>query len=162
MFVIQGIVSKGKYLYAIVPTHPFANEYGYVLHHRVIMENFLCRVLTDEEEVHHKDLDSRNNDISNLMVVTKEQHRLIHDMYRYRTVSLVCCPWCSNYFYRYKNLTHLSKPGQLYTSCSRQCSSSFSRFIQLNGITPEVEHRININIQGEYKENFVTKELFDI
>ena len=162
MFNIESIVSKGKYLYAIVPGHPHANEYGYVLHHRVIVENHIGRLLNVNEEVHHKDLNGKNNSIDNLMIVSPEQHKQIHDCYRFRTVSLVCCPWCSSYFYRYKNLTHLSKPGQTYTSCSRYCSGAFNRYIQLNGFNPEVVKRINLNIQGEYKENFISKEIFEV
>lgn len=33
-------------------------------------------------EVHHKDGDKDNNDISNLQIVTKEEHRYIHDQKR--------------------------------------------------------------------------------
>lgn len=161
MFNIQGIVSKGQYLYAIVPEHPYANEYGYVLHHRVVMEIALGRLLTDNEEIHHIDLNGRNNELSNLMVVSPEEHRRIHDMYRYRSVLLLTCPWCSTYFQRYKNLTHVNK-GTGYTTCSRSCSGSFSRYIQINGITPEVQHRIDGNIVAEMMENFVTKELYPI
>lgn len=55
MWDIVGIVSKGDYDYAIVPDHPKAIKYGYVLLHRVIMENHIGRLLTDLEVVHHMD-----------------------------------------------------------------------------------------------------------
>jgi hypothetical protein len=35
-----------------------------------------------EYQVHHKDLDKKNNDISNLEIVTKEKHKKIHDEHR--------------------------------------------------------------------------------
>lgn len=45
MWKIEKIVSKGDYNYAVVPEHPFSTKNGYVLEHRVIMENHLKRLL---------------------------------------------------------------------------------------------------------------------
>ena len=43
MWNIKKIVSKGDYLYALVPEHPKATKNGYVLLHRIVMENHLGR-----------------------------------------------------------------------------------------------------------------------
>ncbi len=43
MWIIQKIVSKGEYNYAVVPEHPNATSNGYVLEHRVVMENAIGR-----------------------------------------------------------------------------------------------------------------------
>ena len=51
---IEKIISKGDYNYAIVPDHPYATKNGYVLEHRIIMENHLGQLLNPNEIVHHK------------------------------------------------------------------------------------------------------------
>lgn len=48
MWNIQKIVKKGDYLYAVVPGHPYSNKYGYVLEHRIVVENHLKRLLNTE------------------------------------------------------------------------------------------------------------------
>lgn len=53
MWKIEKIVKKGDYNYAVVKNHPHATKYGYVLHHRIVMENFLGRLLSPQEIVHH-------------------------------------------------------------------------------------------------------------
>lgn len=57
---IRKLVSKGDYIYAIVPEHPCANKHGYVLLHRIIMENHLGRILDNNEVVHHIDGDKKH------------------------------------------------------------------------------------------------------
>lgn len=54
------------YVLALSPDHPFADSRGYVLEHRLIMEQHLGRFLDPSEVVHHNDHDRANNDISNL------------------------------------------------------------------------------------------------
>lgn len=71
------------------PEHPFANCDGNVFEHRLIAEKYL---LTDENSieingkkylrrdyvVHHKDRNKLNNDVNNLVVMTKEEHSSLH------------------------------------------------------------------------------------
>lgn len=45
---------------------------------RYIMAKELGRELTKDEEVHHIDGNPLNNDVSNLLVLTKEEHNKIH------------------------------------------------------------------------------------
>ena len=68
---IEKIVKKGDYLYAVVPDHPNATKHGYVLEHRVVMENYLGRLLTKGEVVHHLDGNKHNNQIENLELLDK-------------------------------------------------------------------------------------------
>ena len=42
---VNDLVKNGEYLFAKVHTHPKANKYGYVYEHRIVMENFLNRIL---------------------------------------------------------------------------------------------------------------------
>lgn len=46
--------------------------------HRVIMEEHLGRKLTTDEVVHHIDRNKKNNDISNLQVMTWSEHSKLH------------------------------------------------------------------------------------
>ena len=65
--IITGkIVRYGKYNAIRGKGHPAANRGGYVLAHRVIMEQHLGRLLTSKEIVHHKNEDKQNNAIDNL------------------------------------------------------------------------------------------------
>lgn len=58
--------------------YPYKDNKGYVREHRLVMERYLGRYLEPNEEVHHIDGDKLNNDISNLVVLTKMEHRRIH------------------------------------------------------------------------------------
>ena len=49
--------------------------------HRYIMEKHLGRKLNPNEHVHHKDFSRDNNNIENLMVVTRGEHSKIHRKY---------------------------------------------------------------------------------
>tara|TARA_Y100000593_G_scaffold47786_1_gene90415 strand:+ start:287 stop:1231 length:945 start_codon:yes stop_codon:yes gene_type:complete len=62
-----GVVKCNTHGYVKVrkPEHPFANG-GYVPQHRLVMEEFLGRYLTQEEEVHHKNTIRDDNRIENL------------------------------------------------------------------------------------------------
>ena len=74
-FAIQG----GYILVKLQPEdfyHSMANRTGYVLEHRLIMARALGRLLQSHEIVHHRDANRGNNDISNLELVTRNDHRL--------------------------------------------------------------------------------------
>lgn len=49
-----------------------------VYEHRVVVENTLGRKLRENEIVHHIDGNKRNNDPSNLVVMTRAEHSRIH------------------------------------------------------------------------------------
>ncbi len=72
MWKIQKAIRKGDSLYALVKEHPKANKCGYVLPHRVVMENHLGRLLNPDEVVHHINGDKHDNRIENLQVMTKK------------------------------------------------------------------------------------------
>lgn len=146
---IEGIVSKGDYFYAKVKDHPNATSWGYVLHHRVVMENHLGRLLSPNEIVHHINHDRKDNRIENLEVMTRETHGKLHARDRPRKMALLRCPWCKNEFERAFNQIFLQK-GTEYTCCSATCRGKFSRVIQLQGRTTDVEMAISENLVSEY------------
>lgn len=61
LWKIEKVISKGDYNYAIVKNHPKANKHGYVLEHRVVVENHLGRLLNPTEVVHHINHDKKDN-----------------------------------------------------------------------------------------------------
>jgi len=70
--------SKG-YLLEYKPDHPYANHAGYVPLHRIIYERKLDRSIDPSiEDVHHMDGNVTNNDLANLTLLTKKEHRRIH------------------------------------------------------------------------------------
>lgn len=89
-----GVVpTSDGYRYQRVGTaHPFASN-GYVLQHRLVMEEYLRSTdpgspylvrlgnqlyLAPEFQVHHRDEDKTNNSVENLQCVTPEEHQRLH------------------------------------------------------------------------------------
>lgn len=129
MWTINKIVKKGAYLYAVVKEHPKATKRGYVLHHRIVMENFLGRLLTGNEVVHHIDENKHNNEITNLKVMSKKEH-CKHHATKGRTWVYLICPNCGITFLKEKRQI---KPKTI-PKCSRKCNGAYSRKLQLNRV----------------------------
>lgn len=148
---IEKIVSKGDYNYAVVKKHPKANKNGYVLYHRVVVENFLGRLLNSNEVVHHINGNKKDNRIENLQVCDFKQHVKSHKLKEGRKTVVLKCPSCGVEFHRNLNQTHLNKLSQ-WTACSKKCRGKFSRKIQLQGKTEEVQNAISVNVLSKYKK----------
>lgn len=118
MWNIQKLVKKGDYVYAVVPEHPNATKHGYVLHHRVVMENFIGRILTAEEVVHHKDENKKNNDLINLELMTRAEHQKLHASTGIAYVTLMCAE-CGLEFTKEKRLIAKTTKSP---KCSRRCN----------------------------------------
>ncbi len=56
------------------------NKKGNAKQHRVVMEEYLGRKLSDDEVVHHINGDKTDNRIENLQVMTRSAHSLLHRM----------------------------------------------------------------------------------
>lgn len=58
--------------------HPYKDKKGYIMEHRLIVEQHIGRYLTKDEEVHHLNGDKLDNRIENLAILSKKEHRRIH------------------------------------------------------------------------------------
>lgn len=120
MFEIKKEIKKGDYLYALVPEHPRATKNGYVLLHRVIIENSLGRLLKNNEVVHHKDENKKNNDISNLEILDWKDHCKLHAKVG-RATKILSCYLCNKEFER--EVRNIKGKG----FCSRSCNAKWNR-----------------------------------
>ncbi|MFA5433363.1 MAG: NUMOD3 domain-containing DNA-binding protein [Candidatus Paceibacterota bacterium] len=70
------------YVYILKPEHPFNNN-GYVLEHRLVMEEALNRYLKPEEVVHHINEIRDDNRLENLMLFENDgKHKAYHHQLR--------------------------------------------------------------------------------
>lgn len=83
--VKRGIIRGIKVL---APDHPDARR-GYVYEHRLVMEKKLGRRLSPNECVHHIDLDPTNNHEDNLLLLSSNQHGMLHVALQYALVELL-------------------------------------------------------------------------
>ena len=66
------------------PKHPGSNLEGYVMEHRLIMEESIGRYLTDGEVVHHINKKRNDNRIENLKLMTVSEHMSYHMSERHK------------------------------------------------------------------------------
>jgi len=127
MWNIRKIVSAGDYDYAVVPEHPNRYRFDYIPLHRVVMENYLGRILENDEIVHHiKEDEKKNNGIENLELCLVEVHRRYHSLQQGKEMVDFICPVCETLFTREKNQTYLGKKNGRFACCSRSCSGKLS------------------------------------
>jgi len=139
-------IKNNDYLYVSIPEHPKAvGEGHYVYEHRAVMENYLNRILRDDEIVHHINGNKTDNRLENLQLMTANEHSQYHGEQRKKTMVMLKCPYCGKMFVKEKTETHLSKKG-IATFCSRRCNGKFQRYKQLYGLTEEMEKAISENI----------------
>lgn len=104
---------------------------------RVIMEKVLGRELRDDEEVHHKDENPMNNDPSNLIVMTKEEHIRLHALENSKYFDKIMkCDVCGKEFvwtakrqgWYYRDL---NRHKNRVITCSKRCAGRIARYNQL-------------------------------
>lgn len=109
--------SQGQYIFVIIPGHPMADKRGRVLEHRYMMAEHLGRILTDEEVVHHKNENTRDNRLDNFELLSPSDHTKHHHPAHLEQFQ---CPQCRRLFSR----STADVKGVL-TFCSRSCSIGY-------------------------------------
>ena len=137
MWIIRKTIKKGDYIYALVPEHPKATYNGYVLEHRIVVENSIGRLLTNNENVHHIDGNRYNNSIENLKVMTRSEHTRLHNRDRFPngiTILTCICKNCGKIFERELRQSTKNK-GTKNTFCSRRCNGLYNGYKHGNVIS---------------------------
>lgn len=113
---------------------------------RLIMSKKLGRSLKSDEEVHHIDGDPLNDNPDNLVVLSRQDHILLHSKLNRKYKDIVkICPICGKEFlwtedaqknYRYNRKR---RAGKLVTEeigpfCSRKCAGTYGRSLQLDNM----------------------------
>ena len=119
-------VKKGDYIYAVVPEHPRAIKYGYVLEHIVVAENKIKRLLEAGEIVHHINGNKKDNSESNLVVMSESEHSRFHSSTGRTMISLVCKN-CGKEFEREARNTYIQS-GYNNSFCSRRCNGLYNGY----------------------------------
>ena len=74
---------RDGYVSVFVPSHPFCNAEGFVMEHRLVMEEHIGRHLNADEVVHHINHKRDDNRIENLLLMTFKEHAGLHMKERY-------------------------------------------------------------------------------
>lgn len=72
------ITDSAGYILVKNPKHLNAAKNGYVREHILKLTESLGRSLTEDEVVHHIDFNKSNNELSNLQLMTKYEHKSFH------------------------------------------------------------------------------------
>ena len=104
---------------------------------KYLMEHELGRPLACNEEVHHKDKNPLNNDLSNLEIRIHGEHQAEHAT-KYRN-KIAICGWCGNELLwtakqqsRFYGNRHYDSTYSKTPFCSRHCSGKYGRHLQLS------------------------------
>lgn len=86
------------YIQLWMPDHPNSTKKGYVLEHRLIMSGLIGRPIDPSEDVHHINGIKDDNTPSNLQLIKKTEHTILHHKgikKRSNKVSVTCIyPGC--------------------------------------------------------------------
>ena len=129
---------------------------------RYLMEQELGRELTSDEEVDHRDRNHTNDEISNLRVISKEQHK---DEDQKRRIPVEWkCPLCDEKFVldakQENDAFQKRKQGKAGPFCSKQCAGRYGAEVRFGKRKPievdyekfEAEHKKLRRIDPRFKE----------
>ena len=96
-----------------------------IMYSRLLMQEKIGRLLTKDEEVDHIDENCMNDNIDNLLLMSKTEHRAMHHAYvGLKTYEFKCCLCDKKIILTRKQFTSLRsklKKGQTGPYCDRKC-----------------------------------------
>lgn len=107
---------------------------------RFVMEHHLGRQLAPNEQIHHKDGNPLNNDLSNLEVRLLGEHQREHNPAKYFDKKAMCA-WCGKEFVwtakqqrqHFGNANRRGrKEAEMQVFCSKSCCGSYGKSQQLS------------------------------
>ena len=103
------------YIYQLAPGHPHATKHGYVMQHRLVMEQAIGRYLRPDEQVHHRNHVRDDNRLDNLeLMASVTEHRAHHAYYEDAS-----CGQCGTPLTR--SIAHRRRWSRAF--CSRRCAA---------------------------------------
>lgn len=134
-------MKNGEYLLVNAPkNYPYKKYRGkYCYDHRL---NYWLKHgdFPQDSIIHHIDGNKHNNNISNLELMTKEEHSSIHNREKGITYVLLKCPGCKKQFTIEKRQSFLVKKTNA-TCCSRKC---IGKYTALNKEDKEIAIKENL------------------
>lgn len=116
------LMVKWKYIRIKAPEeYPGRTDRGWILEHHLVWWKHTGRLVPKGHHLHHVDGDPQNNTLSNLQILTASEHSRVHGQVKAIRWVKLQCPACNQVFEREYRQSHLSKPEQRVTLCSRSC-----------------------------------------
>ncbi len=123
---------------------------------KYLIEIELNRYLAENETVHHKDGNPLNNDLSNLIVLDRNEH-IKFDAVR-RLDEILICQWCGKEFLlegkKLYQRSRKDRPDKSNSFCSKICIGKYGKHVQISKIKFD-----KIHIKERYIRNSMTGEL---
>lgn len=123
-------MKNGPYEMIVAPEGYPGKKYRgrYAYEHIVVWWQFHGQVPPKGYEIHHKDMNHRNNKPDNLMLVSCSEHRKLHGRLRHeKSRKELICPWCKKQFFLKGNAARSRIKQNINNNlyCSRSCASKF-------------------------------------
>lgn len=122
-----------------VLVHKITKRKRTVSYPKFLFETHHQRFVKDGFEIHHKDENPLNNDITNLEEIEKKTHVKNHGLQqdnKYEKIKIFKCLFCKKDFSmnrnKQRNFNHNQKQGKTGPFCSKSCSGKHSRFLQID------------------------------
>lgn len=108
--------------------------------------------------IHHKNGNKRDNEFSNLELLSNVTHASRHGSTQDKSYVRLRCPnpRCRIHFIRPRNLTHLVRGG-VSTSCSRKCSGAVSHLVRRKD--PRLQELLKENVLEVFLRNGIDEHV---